>query len=228
MSGGSSALPGSGNDGTPGQAYEVGDRVRVTGTVTGTNRKYDWVNIDAGGSQFTFSGVSASPDIEHLAPPGQASAGQAALQPVDSVYLYHWRFVAGEEFGLYRHKADADAAVAARTAEHPGEGHFAVLSMAVLDRPQPHAALVVREADEAPGVLLSDYLRDRGRPAVAAMIEDAEAGRVTGQRNRCSETADKLREMLDIFTETVINVSDRPALTALARDVRKRAELDPP
>jgi len=82
--------------------------------------------------------------------PGQASAGQAPLQPVDSVYLYHWRFDRGEEFGLYRQKADADAAVAARTAEHPGEGLFEILGMAVLDRPQPQAALAAREPDAAP------------------------------------------------------------------------------
>jgi hypothetical protein len=38
---------------------------------------------------------------------------------------------------------------------------------------------------------------------------------------------DRLRELLDSFTRAVIEVSDRPALTALAGDVRKRAELDP-
>jgi hypothetical protein len=69
-----------------------------------------------------------------------ATPGQAALQPVDSVYLYHWRFDRGEEFGLYRRKADAEAAAEARAAEHPGEGLFEVLGMAVLDRPQPQPA----------------------------------------------------------------------------------------
>lgn len=73
------------------------------------------------------------------------------LQPVDSVYLYHWRFDRGEEFGLYRHKADADAAVAARTAEHPGEGLFEVLGMAVLDRPQPQAAVAAQQPQARPG-----------------------------------------------------------------------------
>jgi hypothetical protein len=67
-----------------------------------------------------------------------ATPGQA-LVPVESVYLYHWRFDRGEEFGLYRRKADADALAEARKAEYPGEGLFEVLGMALLDWPQPRA-----------------------------------------------------------------------------------------
>lgn len=62
-----------------------------------------------------------------------ATPGQAALQAGEIVYLYHWRFASGEEFGLFRHAADADA----MAAKHAGEGLSEVISMAVLDRPQP-------------------------------------------------------------------------------------------
>jgi hypothetical protein len=55
------------------------------------------------------------------------------LQAVDSVHLYHWRFDRGEEFGIFRHREDADA----MAAKHAGEGLSEVLSMAILGRPEP-------------------------------------------------------------------------------------------
>jgi len=75
--------------------------------------------------------------------------GQPAPGPQagEVVYLYHWRFDRGEEFGLYRHAADADA----RAAEHAGDGLSEVLSMAVLGRPEqpaPGLRTAWRLADE--------------------------------------------------------------------------------
>jgi hypothetical protein len=58
------------------------------------------------------------------------------LQAGEIAYLYHWRFDRGEEFGLYRHAADADA----KAAEHAGDGLSGVLSMAILGRPDPKPA----------------------------------------------------------------------------------------
>lgn len=49
------------------------------------------------------------------------------------VYLYHWRFARGEAFGLYRNAADADA----KAAEHAGEGLTEVISMAIIESPDP-------------------------------------------------------------------------------------------
>jgi hypothetical protein len=68
------------------------------------------------------------------------------LQAGEIVYLYHWRFDRGEEFGLYRHAADADA----RAAQHADEGLSEVLSMAVLGRPeQPAPELAALQAARA-------------------------------------------------------------------------------
>lgn len=101
---------------TPGRAaYEVGDRVRVTGTVVATNRRADWVSIDAGGSVFSFGRASSSPDIAHAA---------------------------------------------------------------------------AREPD---GQLLSDHLREQGRPGVAAMIEDAE--RAAREPHAADGLAAQLRDL---------------------------------
>ncbi len=56
---------------------------------------------------------------------------------LEAAYLYHWRFDRGEEFGLYWHRADADA----KAAEHAGEGLSEVLGMAILgDRPEAQPA----------------------------------------------------------------------------------------
>jgi hypothetical protein len=90
------------------------------------------------------------------------------LQAVESAYLYHWRFERGEEFGLYRHAADANA----KAAEHAGDGLTEVLGMAILGRPVPQPA-----------------------PGLAAY--EADIASLTDQRNRVSETADHLREVLD-------------------------------
>jgi hypothetical protein len=67
----------------------------------------------------------------------QAAAAQPpqpapGLQAVDSVHLYHWRFDRGEEFGIFRHREDADAMAAKRAGEVLSE----VLSMAILGRPE--------------------------------------------------------------------------------------------
>jgi hypothetical protein len=62
------------------------------------------------------------------------SAPQPApgLQAGEIVHLYHWRFDLGEEFGIFRHREDADAMAAKRA----GEGLSEVLSMAILGRPE--------------------------------------------------------------------------------------------
>lgn len=60
-----------------------------------------------------------------------------ALPATEGVYLYHWRFGRGEEFGLYWRKADADAMAARRAGD---EGFAEVLGMAILGEhgePQP-------------------------------------------------------------------------------------------
>lgn len=59
-------------------------------------------------------------------------ANLETLQLGEILHLYHWRFADGEEFGLYRHRADADAMAATRA----GDGLSEVISLAVLDRPQ--------------------------------------------------------------------------------------------
>jgi hypothetical protein len=101
-----------------------------------------------------------------IAPAGPQPAPE--LQAVESAYLYHWRFERGEEFGLYRHAADANA----KAAEHAGDGLTEVLGMAILGRPVPQPA-----------------------PGLAAY--EADIASLTDQRNRVSETADHLREVLD-------------------------------
>jgi len=78
------------------------------------------------------------------------------LQAVESVYLYHWRFDRGEEYGLFRDKADAEAAAEARRAESPGEGLFEVLGMAILGRPEPEPAPELAALREGITALASD------------------------------------------------------------------------
>lgn len=80
-----------------------------------------------------------------------ATPGQRALQAGEIVYLYHWRFASGEEFGLYRHAEDAETMAAKRA----GEGLSEVLSMAVLDRPQPQGA-TPGQPDDVPESVLRD------------------------------------------------------------------------
>jgi hypothetical protein len=67
------------------------------------------------------------------------------LQAGEIVYLYHWRFDRGEEFGLYRHAADANAAAA----QHADEGLSEVLSIAVLGRPEQPAPELAAAMGEA-------------------------------------------------------------------------------
>lgn len=105
--------------------------------------------------------------------PGQA------LVPVESVYLYHWRFDRGEEFGLYRRKADAEAMAEARKAEHPGEGLFEVLGMALLDRPQPRA--------------------DAATPGQRARDEDDREALATDAEDVDGALAAELRELADWY-----------------------------
>jgi hypothetical protein len=61
---------------TAGQAaYEVGDRVCVTGVVVATNSRADWVTIRSGCSLFAVDEASANPELAH------AQAAIAAQQP---------------------------------------------------------------------------------------------------------------------------------------------------
>lgn len=92
------------------------------------------------------------------------------LQAGEIVYLYHWRFDRGEEFGLYRHAADADA----KAAQHADEGLSEVLSMAVLGRPeQPAPELAAAMAVIAEYERLADGLVIPNRAFRAAIREHA-------------------------------------------------------
>lgn len=93
--------------------------------------------------------------------PGDGTEPKPApeLQAVESAYLYHWRFDRGEEFGLYRHAADAGA----KAAEHAGDGLSEVLSMAILGRPEPQPAPGLAEAIRA-------YCRQRAAEFSADMF----------------------------------------------------------
>lgn len=46
---------------------------------------------------------------------------------MEFLYLYHWRFTNGEEFGLYRNREDAEAMC-------EGKLSAEVISLAVIDR----------------------------------------------------------------------------------------------
>jgi hypothetical protein len=74
---------------------------------------------------------------------------------------------------------------------------------------------------------------DRCKPCTAALdaVMDAVDTYAMAKQPAPVGTAwrllDEARKRIDDFTRTVINVSDRPALTALARDLRERTGLDP-
>jgi hypothetical protein len=59
----------------------------------------------------------------------------------------------------------------------------------------------------------------------ASELRQAVAGAAPAAPQPAPELA-ALRKQLDDFTRAVINVSDRPVLTVLARDLRKRNELE--
>jgi hypothetical protein len=64
---------------TPGQAYRVGDRVSVAGTIVGVNNSdSDWVNVEAFGAVFTVE-PSGHPDISRIA--AMADPRTVALDP---------------------------------------------------------------------------------------------------------------------------------------------------
>jgi hypothetical protein len=76
-------------------------------------------------------------------------------------------------------EAAATAAVAAYIELNGADPVDARAVIAEALAPQPYdvtwaTGLAAREPDAADGVLLSDYLRQRGRPGVAAMVEEAE------------------------------------------------------
>lgn len=126
---------------------------------------------------------------------GQAIRARAEPPgPAEVAYLYRRRFARGEEFGLYRHAADAEA----RAAEHAGDGLCEVLSMAILgDRPGVQKPEVSRDAQEALGPVFADpYMtalqaiglfleyrdqhgHDEPSARVAAALEVAEGAAVT-------------------------------------------------
>ena len=123
------------------------------------------------------------------------------LQAVESVYLYHWRFDRGEEYGLFRDKADAEAAAEARRAESPGEGLFEVLGMAILGRPEP-------------------------KPAPELAAHEADIASLTDQRNRVSETADQLREQIGVLQDQIGNLAAGLKLSADASRPSKKSDIE--
>jgi hypothetical protein len=62
--------------------------------------------------------------------------------------------------------------------------------------------------------------------AVAAAPQPAPKGKRVTLKLSETQPAPELARVLDDFTRTVINVSDRPALTAVARDVRKNHGME--
>lgn len=149
------------------------------------------------------------------------TAGQAALQPVESVYLYHWRFDLGEEFGLYRHREDADAMAATRA----GEGLAEVIGIALLDRPEPQPAPGLAEAPF--GTVPGDY--DEWPDP-----ENPITGRTPGAAGPEVAAMAEAQDLRELLAEVLASISSGEFTAQASRHLNKlsgwyrRAEIEQP
>jgi hypothetical protein len=170
-------------------------------------------------------GLRDNPSVTIAAPAEPQPAPE--LQAGEVMYLYHWRFDLGEEFGLYRHAADADA----RAARHADEGLSEVLSMAALGRPEQTAREPEDDPLDVPIVRTGrDVVRVIGGPAteLAATGDhsacEADIASLTDQRNRVSDTADRLRAQVRHLRDALERCRDAiPTSTAAAYTIASQA-----